>query len=78
MPRFKILGKYMDKNVKYNLIMAGAVITSIKVPENIFVKFFTCLLNENLENCEMYKDFLMDYDDIKSKKNLELNMVSMN
>lgn len=56
--RFDIIKKYISKIIKHNLMMAGNVISSVKIPQDIFVNFLICLLNENNKGCEMYKDFL--------------------
>ena len=61
--RFSILKKYIDNTIKHNLMMAGNIISSVKIPKDIFIKFFNCLLNENNKGCDMYKDFLeLKYD----------------
>ena len=52
--RFRILGKY------FNLIfpiMAGTIISRLKIPIDIFNEFFLCLLDKNRKGAEYYKEF---------------------
>ena len=53
--RFQIMQKYFD--TKFSII-AGSIISKIKLPINIFDDFFNCVLNfKNDKKCQYYEEF---------------------
>jgi len=71
--RFNLIYKYYDNNVLKYPIMAGCIITKVKIPEIILNTFFKCVSNNSAENCNRYKDFSeFKYDALT--KNLTKNL----
>lgn len=69
--RFRYVYNYYDKKIITNPILAGTIITHIKIPENILKSFFDCLLNNTKKGCEKYKSFQdFDFDSDLYKKKL--------
>ncbi len=61
--RFKVVSKYYDEIIITNPIMAGTIISSIKIDENLFKIFFECVLDYDKKTCNRYKDFFTEGED---------------
>jgi hypothetical protein len=55
--RFKQIYKYYNDKILSHPIMAGVIMTSVKVPESLLITFFKCILNLEDKSCERYKAF---------------------